>query len=83
MVAASGYSAMTVAIEGLKKAGSTDGKAVRDAIRGNSFETAIGKLSFNSLGEVKKAVQVQVVKDANFHRYGVIDDLQFLTPPEK
>lgn len=83
MVAASGYSAMSVAIEGLKKAGSTDGKAVRDTIRGNSFDTAIGKLSFNSLGEVKKAVQVQVVKDGNFHRYGVIDDLQYLTPPEK
>ncbi|HEX5847530.1 MAG: ABC transporter substrate-binding protein [Rhodoplanes sp.] len=82
MVAASGNAAMTVAIEGLRKAGS-DGKAVRDAIRANEFTTAIGKLSFNDLGEVKKAVQVQVVKDGEFHRYGVIDDLQFLAPPEK
>lgn len=83
MVAASGYSAMTVAIEGLKKAGSRDGKAVRDTIRQTTFDTAIGRLAFNSLGEVKKAVQVQTIKDGNFHRYAVIDDLQFLAPPEK
>jgi branched-chain amino acid transport system substrate-binding protein len=83
MVAASGYSAMSVALEALKKAGSQDGKVIRDTIRQNTFDTAIGKLSFNNLGEVKKAVQVQVVKDGNFHRYGVIDDLQYLAPPER
>jgi branched-chain amino acid transport system substrate-binding protein len=83
MVAASGNAAATVAIEGLKKAGSLDGKKIRDTIRANSFETAIGRLSFNNLGEVKKAVQVQVVKGANFHHYAVIDDLQLLAPPEK
>ncbi|MTW17600.1 ABC transporter substrate-binding protein [Rhodoplanes serenus] len=83
MVAASGNAAATVAIEALRKAGSTDPKAIRDTIRAGTFETAIGTLSFNSLGEVKKAVQVQVVKDGNFHRYAVIDDLGFLAPPEK
>jgi branched-chain amino acid transport system substrate-binding protein len=83
MVAASGNAAATVAIEALRKAGSTDGKAIRDAIRNNKFSTAIGNLSFNKLGEVKKAVQVQVVKDGEFHRYGVIDDPQYLAPPEK
>jgi branched-chain amino acid transport system substrate-binding protein len=83
MVAASGYSAMTVAIQGLKKANSSDGKTIRDTIRKNAFDTAIGKLSFNSLGEVKKAVQVQKIKDGNFHHYVVIDDLVFLAPPEK
>jgi branched-chain amino acid transport system substrate-binding protein len=83
MVAASGYSAMTVAIEALKKAGNQDGKVIRDTIRKNSFDTAIGKLSFNSLGEVKKAVQVQKITDGNFHHYTVIDDLELLAPPEK
>jgi branched-chain amino acid transport system substrate-binding protein len=83
MVAASGNAAMTVAIEALRKAGNADSKAVRDTIRANKFSTPIGNLSFNGLGEVKKAVQVQVVKDGNFHRYGVIDDLEFLAPPEK
>ena len=83
MVAASGNAAATVAIEALKKAGSLDGKALRDFIRANAFETSIGKLSFNGLGEVKKPVQVQVVKDANFHHYAVIDDLVLLAPPEK
>jgi branched-chain amino acid transport system substrate-binding protein len=83
MVAASGNAAATVAIEALKKAGSLDGKALRDYIRANAFETSIGKLSFNGLGEVKKPVQVQVVKDANFHHYAIIDDLVLLAPPEK
>lgn len=83
MVAASGNAAATVAIGALKKAGSLDGKVLRDTIRANAFETAIGKLSFNGLGEVKKAVQVQVVKDGNFHHYAVIDDLVLLAPPEK
>jgi branched-chain amino acid transport system substrate-binding protein len=83
MVAASGNAATTVAIEAIKKAGSVDSKVIRDTIRGNSFDTAIGRLSFNSLGEVKKVVQVQVVKDGQFHRYAVIDDLQLLAPPEK
>ena len=83
MVAASGYSAMTVAIEALKKAGSQDGKVIRDTMRKNSFDTAIGKLTFNSLGEVKKAVQVQKITDGNFHHYTVIDDLELLAPPEK
>jgi branched-chain amino acid transport system substrate-binding protein len=83
MVAASGNAAATVAIEALKKAGSLDGKALRDVIRANAFETSIGKLSFNGLGEVKKPVQVQVVKDANFHHYAIIDDLVLLAPPEK
>lgn len=83
MVAASGYSAMTVAIEALKKAGGQDGKVIRDTIRKNAFETPIGNLSFNSLGEVKKAVQVQKITDGNFHHYTVIDDLELLAPPEK
>lgn len=83
MVAASGYSALTVAIEAMKKAGSLDGKAVRDTIRKTAFETAIGKLTFNQLGEVKKAVQVQTVKAGEFRHYAVIDDLQLLAPPEK
>lgn len=83
MVAASGNAAATVAIEALRKAGSLDGKALRDFIRANAFETSIGKLSFNGLGEVKKPVQVQVVKDANFHHYAIIDDLVLLAPPEK
>jgi branched-chain amino acid transport system substrate-binding protein len=83
MVAASGNAAATVAIEALRKTGSLDGKALRDFIRANAFETSIGKLSFNGLGEVKKPVQVQVVKDANFHHYAIIDDLVLLAPPEK
>ncbi len=83
MVAASGNAAATVIIEGLRKAGTTDSKAIRDAIRAGTFDTVVGKLSFNRLGEVKKDVQLQVVKDANFRHYGVISDPVLLAPPEK
>jgi hypothetical protein len=67
----------------MKKAGGLEGKTVRDTIRQNAFETAIGKLAFNQLGEVKKAVQVQSVKGGEFRYYAVIDDLELLAPPEK
>jgi branched-chain amino acid transport system substrate-binding protein len=40
-----------------------------------------GTIKFNALGEVMKAVQVQVVKDGNWHHYGVIDDAALLAPP--
>jgi len=83
MVAASTYSATFVAIEAMKKAGTTNREAIRDAIAGGTFETPIGKLSFNDLHEVNKDVQVQVVKDKAFRRYAVISDPVYLAAPTK
>lgn len=83
MVAAATYSATFVAIEAMKKAGTTNREAIRDAIAGGTFETPIGKLSFNDLHEVNKDVQVQVVKDKAFRRYAVISDPVYLAAPTK
>ena len=83
MVAASTYSATFIAIEAMKKAGTTSREAIRDAIAGGTFETPVGKLTFNDLHEVNKDVQVQIVKDKAFRRHSVISDPVFLAAPTK
>lgn len=83
MVAASTHTAVKVAAAALKKAGSTDPIAIRDAIANTKLTTSTGEISFNNLGEVRKDVQVQVVKDGTWHRYTVIRDPKLLAPPEK
>lgn len=82
MVAASGHTAMKVAAAALQAAGSSDPKSLRDAIAGISLTASTGNISFNALGEVKKDVQVQIVKDGNWHHYSVISDPVLLAPPE-
>ena len=82
MVAASANSAVRIAIAALKRAGSDDPKAIRDAIAAtNAMQVATGIISFNKLGEVQKAVQVQVVRGGKWHRHSVIDDPALLAPP--
>lgn len=81
MVAASAHTAVMVAADGLKRAGSEDKAAIRDAIAKTSLKASTGTISFNKLGEVQKSVQNQVVKDGNWHRHSVIDDPALLAPP--
>jgi branched-chain amino acid transport system substrate-binding protein len=81
MVAASGHTAAKVAIAAMRQAGTTDRKAIRDAIAGLTLQASTGKISFNKLGEVRKDVQVQVVRDGNWRRHSVIDDPELLAPP--
>lgn len=83
MVAASTYTATQVLIDGLNKTGGKGGEALRDAIAGGTYDSAIGKLAFNDLHEVTKSLQVQVVKDKMFHRHSVISDAVLLAPPSK
>lgn len=83
MVAASSFTAVAVAIEGLKKTSGKGGEALRDALAGLAFDSPIGKLAFNDLHEVKKDVQVQIVKDKKFRRHSVISDPVLLAPPTK
>ena len=82
MVAASGHTAVKVAAAALAKAGD-DPAALRDAIAGTTVEASTGTISFNDLGEVRKDVQVQVVKDGAWHRHSVISDDVLLAPPSK
>lgn len=83
MVAAATYTATQILIDGLQKTGGKGGATLRDAIAAGSYDTAIGKLSFNDLHEVKKDVQVQVVKDKAFRRHSIISDPVLLAPPSK
>ena len=83
MVAASGHTALLVVADALKRAGSNDASALREAISKTSLSASTGKISFNSLGEVQKDVQVQVVRGGNWHHHSVISDAVLLAPPSK
>ena len=84
MVAASGHTAIKVAVAAMRKLDGnvSDPAKLRDAIAATKDLTAsTGSISFNPLGEVLKAVQVQVVRDGAWHRHSVIDDAALLAPP--
>ncbi len=83
MVAAASFTAVSVAVEGLRQTAGKGGPELRDALAKLTFESPIGKLTFNDLHEVQKDVQVQIVKDKKFRRYGVISDPVLLAPPTK
>jgi branched-chain amino acid transport system substrate-binding protein len=83
MVAASGHTAVKVAADAIQRAGSTDPQKILEALKATDLKVSTGTIKFNKLGEVLKDVQVQVVKDGNWHHYAVIDDAQLLTPPDK
>jgi branched-chain amino acid transport system substrate-binding protein len=83
MVGASGHTAVLVMAGALKKSGPTDKAALRDAIAATTLDASTGHISFNGLGEVRKDVQVQIVKDGNWHHYAVISDPALLAPPEQ
>ncbi len=83
MVAASAHTAIMVVADALKRAGTSDPKALRDAIAKTDLKVSTGTIKFNKLGEVMKAVQVQVVRDGNWHRHSVIDDPALLAPPSQ
>jgi branched-chain amino acid transport system substrate-binding protein len=67
----------------LKKTGGKGGSALRDAIAAGNYDMPLGKLSFNDLHEVKKDIQVQIVKDKAFRHHSVISDPILLAPPSK
>jgi len=83
MVAASGHTAVMVAADAIKRAGSTAPDKILAALKTTDLDVSTGTIKFNDLGEVLKAVQVQVVKDGNWHHYAVIDDVKLLAPPDK
>jgi len=84
MVAASTHTAVNVVAAAMRKVGADDPAKLRDAIAATKdLPVATGKISFNSLGEVYKAAQIQIIKGGKFHFYSVIDDPVFLAPPTK
>ena len=83
MVAASGHTAMKVLVAAMKKAGTTSPSAIRNAIAQTNLVASTGSISFNNLGEVQKNVQVQVVRDGDFHYHSEIRDQVLLAPPTR
>ena len=83
MVAASGHTAMEVLVAAMKKAGTTSPSAIRNAIAQTNLVASTGSISFNDLGEVQKNVQVQVVRDGDFHYHSEIRDQVLLAPPTR
>ena len=83
MVAASGHTAMKVLVAAMKKAGTTSPSAIRNAITQTNLVASTGSISFNDLGEVQKNVQVQVVRDGDFHYHSEIRDQVLLAPPTR
>ena len=83
MVAASGHTALKVLVAAMKKAGTTSPSAIRNAIAQTNLVASTGSISFNDLGEVQKNVQVQVVRDGDFHYHSEIRDQVLLAPPTR
>ena len=82
MVGASAYDAFMIIINAMRASGTTDSKAVRDAIASmKGYDGLTGVMSgFDEIGEVVKPVQVQIVKDGVFRHFGVVDDPELIQP---
>jgi branched-chain amino acid transport system substrate-binding protein len=84
MVAACTHTAISVAAAAMAKSGADDSAKIRDAIAGTKdFPVSTGRITFNDLGEVYKAAQIQVIKGGEFHYFATIDDPVLLAPPSK
>ena len=81
MVGASTHTAVLVIAEALKQAGAGDRATLRDAIASSTVDVSTDHISFNALGEVRKDVQVQIVKDGAWRHYTVISDPELLASP--
>ena len=83
MVGASSYDAFMILVNAIRKAG-TDAKAIQKALlETKDYNGLTGKISRFVQGEVVKPVQIQVVKGGKFHRLGVVDNPEVITPPTK
>jgi len=82
MVGASAYDAFMIIADAIKAAGTTDGKAVRDAIAATKDYNGLTGLikGFDAAGEVLKPIQLQVLKDGLFHYYGIVTDEELVKP---
>ncbi len=61
-----GYDAALIIIDALKRAGSTDGVAIRDAISSTNLECVSGQITFNEVGDPLKKAAIIKVEDGKF-----------------
>ncbi len=82
MVGASSYDAFMILVNAIGRAGSTNPKAIVTALlETKDYNGLTGKVSRFMKGEVVKPVQFQIVKGGKFHRHGVVDNPEIITPP--
>ena len=81
MVSASTHTAIKVVVAALRKAETNSPDAIRKAISQTKLLAATGQISFNKLGEVRKNVEVQIVRDGDWHYHSTIRDQTLLAPP--
>jgi len=81
MVGASAYDAFMIIVEGMKRAKSLEGPAIQKAIASlQNYNGLTGMIRGFENGEVVKDVQVQVVKNGEFHFRGVVTDPKLIHP---
>lgn len=66
-VSALGYDSYLCAIKAIETAGSTDGTAIRDALKGVSIDGVTGSISFDENGDAKKDMAfIKTIEDGKF-----------------
>jgi len=64
------YVAANILFESIRKAGTTDGEKVAEAIRGLEHDTVIGPISFDEKGDVTRSIYtIWIVQDGKFVLY--------------
>ena len=82
-VSASSHAAVTMLVAAMRKAKSDEPAKIRAALETTEAMTAIGRISFNKLHEVKKTFPLSIVRDGKWQRFGIVDDAALLAPPEQ
>lgn len=66
-VSALGYDSYLCALKAIETAGSTDGTAIRDALKGVSIDGVTGSISFDENGDAKKDMAfIKTIEDGKF-----------------
>ncbi len=82
MVGASSFDAFMILANAIGRAGGTNRESIIKALNETKdYNGLTGKISRFVKGEVVKPVQFQIVKDGKFHRHGVVDNPEVITPP--
>ncbi len=84
MVAASAFDAVMVLAKAIEKAGSLDKQKIMDALRGlTDYDGVAGKiLRFTPGGNAVKELTLQIVRNGEFRRYGMITEEEIIVPSE-
>ena len=73
-LSALGYDSYLIALDAIKRAGSTDSKKIRDAIAATKdLEAVTGKTTLDKNGDAIKAAVIKVVKDGKFKYLDFVD----------